>query len=125
MAQHGGRLLRKLAGAPVRFLILMVLVEQVRGHTGRQSVEGPAARDTAWRFRRSVEAEVLLGIGILQQAMAQLGQVEAGGHWKGKHRYLYISAGRGLRLADGLQSSLLEMLHQRRFCTNCAKDARY
>jgi len=62
-----------------------------------------------WYMRRAVESEAALAVMAIGALANHLAMQHWGAQWKGKNRYMYIETGRALRLADAVQSYLMQI----------------
>jgi hypothetical protein len=80
------------------------------------------ALEGSWWMRKSIESEVLAAVTLVTTIVQQLEALECLPWEKGRHRRLYIAAGRALRLADATQNYLMNINEKRRSCVTCSRN---
>ena len=87
---------------------------------------GAASADTpiipelkeVWWIRRGIESD-MLAVGLLIQRVVTLLQNGAKAtQWKGKQRWIFVNAGRAIRLIEASQTHLLEINQRKTTCGN-------
>ena len=88
---------------------------------------GAASSDTplipelreVWWIRRGIESD-MLAVGLLiQRTVSLLKEGANAAHWKGKQRWVFVNAGRAIRLIEASQTHLLEINQRKTTCGNC------